>query len=220
MLGFNRRPFSTLGSKLILASAAVFGGLAVTCALGLFHRMNHRLALAIMLGTLALGFGLTFYALRLTRKEAPLFKAGYMRRHADLVSGVRWRMLLGHVVVLFALAPFVNWSMDNVILSPQSKALYALPIIIFFSRMIAIVKVVAGGKDTVDVDDELTASFRAGAWRVGFVVLLTAVSAAYLLTRLEIWPSVGAATPYVLALGVGATAARFAWLERASAQGA
>ena len=220
MTVLNRRPYWTPARTVMFASAAVFVGLWIATRLDLFRTpgLSRGLAGTIMIGALALGFGLFGWGLLLQRKEPPPFiDEAAIRPYADLLAGDRWRTLLVKVVVVFALTPFVEWSLASMRRATDMPS--ALPAILFFVLLYSLVSTVSGGRTGVGVDDELTASFRADAWRVGFVALLIAVSAAYIASH-DRWFSVslGAATPYALAFGVGAMAVRFAWLERKSAR--
>ncbi|HEY1213606.1 MAG TPA: hypothetical protein VGE93_08240 [Bryobacteraceae bacterium] len=224
MPALNRNPHWTPSAKAALGSAAAFLALFAAFKLDLFHTsgLPRVAALVIMTGMLALGFALFGWSMLLARKEKPLIDEEAIRPHADLLAGFRWRYLLFRVLVVLGLAPFVQWSI-TVGFHPTMRFWIALPTILFFVGVQSLFQLVSGSVMGEGIDDELTESFRAQAWRLGFKILLIALSFAYILSYLDDlpWPppSLGASIPYVLALGASAAAFKFARLERAAGNG-
>ena len=219
MAARDRGPLSTPSKKFAAGSAAVFIALWLAFQFNLFKApgLSRSVAIAVIVGTLALALGLLAWALLLRRKEAPRFSEEEIRPHADLLAEVRWRGLLVRVVVVCVLAPFVDWSMIHGF-DLHTNFRDGLPAEVFFIALASLaINVARVGRG---VDDELTASFRAEAWKAGFMALLIASSVAYIISHDDRWFSLSltAAMPYVLALGASAMAVRFAWLERAAAK--
>jgi hypothetical protein len=206
--------------KAMAASAALFVGLWGALQLHLFATIGvgRPLARAVVVGILVLALGLFGWGLLLARAEPPLVSEEAIRPHADLLSEIRWRGVLARAVVVSALAPFVDWSMANGFGSRPASYPAALPAIVFFVLLASMVRAVL--RTGRGVDDELTASFRAQASRAGFVALLFAAGAAYVVSYDRQWVHIPltAAMPYALAFGADVVAARFAWLERAAAR--